>query len=375
MPSSSQVLASLRSPTTNFRATAAYCSCSSSRPRVYCRATSHQQQLAQQQQQHASLELLRTWITANGGYIHPALQLVDNAPTSRCRGAITTQPISLEDLEAGPLVSVPQDLQFTSRCALELIRLHSNSHELVAVAQDQLTDSQLIAAALAYHSKQLLSFSSTIVLGSSSSSSSDFWRPYILSLPAQPPNPWLLQDSHKVSAALEPYATSRGSAAVAGWAEAVADYRQQMLTAASEVEQLLGDMLQITQSDIMAALGQVMSRSLTSGSSSSGLVPFVDLLNHVAGARAPMLQLDDNDKLVITVLPIHNVSLLRLSCMIFSEQRVPISGFLAGTVGPPMALQVEQYPLACSWYRKRRLQASCSAFWVGATSSQHPSIA
>lgn len=32
-------------------------------------------------------------------------------------------------------------------------------------------------------------------------------------------------------------------------------------------------------------------------------VPVVDLLNHASSARPPMLQLDDDDRLVVTVLP------------------------------------------------------------------------
>jgi hypothetical protein len=45
---------------------------------------------------------------------------------------------------------------------------------------------------------------------------------------------------------------------------------------------------------------QVRSRCLSSGSS-SGMLPFIDLLNHYADARPPMLQLDDEDRLVMTV--------------------------------------------------------------------------
>jgi hypothetical protein len=80
-----------------------------------------------------------------------------------------------------------------------------------------------------------------------------------------------------------------------------------MLAAAQQAEQLLGPALGITAEQILQALGHVASRSLTSGSS-SGLVPFIDLINHGVEAMGPMLQLDDNDKLVMTVLPIRHVS-------------------------------------------------------------------
>jgi hypothetical protein len=87
-----------------------------------------------------------------------------------------------------------------------------------------------------------------------------------------------------------------------------------MLAAAQQAEQLLGPALGISADQILQALGHVASRSLTSGSS-SGLVPFIDLINHGSEAMGPMLQLDDNDKLVMTVLPIRNVSCCRNGCL------------------------------------------------------------
>lgn len=54
---------------------------------------------------------------------------------------------------------------------------------------------------------------------------------------------------------------------------------------------------------LLWALGQVGSRSLSTGDS-GGLVPGIDLLNCSLQARPPMLQLDDADRLVMTVLPI-----------------------------------------------------------------------
>ncbi|GFH13833.1 uncharacterized protein HaLaN_09785, partial [Haematococcus lacustris] len=39
----------------------------------------------------------------------------------------------------------------------------------------------------------------------------------------------------------------------------------------------------------------VASRALSSGSQ-VGFIPFIDLLNHSASARPPMLQLDDEDR-------------------------------------------------------------------------------
>ncbi|KAL6750765.1 hypothetical protein V8C86DRAFT_3108417 [Haematococcus lacustris] len=46
---------------------------------------------------------------------------------------------------------------------------------------------------------------------------------------------------------------------------------------------------------LAGSLGQVASRALSSGSQ-VGFIPFIDLLNHSASARPPMLQLDDEDR-------------------------------------------------------------------------------
>jgi hypothetical protein len=197
----------------------------------------------------------------------------------------------LQVLEAVPLVSVPQDLQFTSKQALRIIEQHAGS-ALAATAAEQLSSSQLIAAALAHELQH---------------AASSCWGPYVRTLPQQPPCPWLLSSPQQLEECIQPHRSARGEAAVAGWAEATAKRRQQMLKASSEAEQLLGSALGITAEQVLQALGHVASRSLTSGSS-SGLVPFIDLINHGEEAMGPMLQLDDDDQLVMTVLPIRNVS-------------------------------------------------------------------
>eukprot|EP00882_Tetradesmus_deserticola_P013655 GHRQ01014499.1.p1 GENE.GHRQ01014499.1~~GHRQ01014499.1.p1 ORF type:complete len:340 (+),score=36.55 GHRQ01014499.1:274-1293(+) len=236
------------------------------------------------------LRKLSDWIRCNGGSVHHALLLSDNAP-SGCRGITASQAISLQELEAGPLVTVPQKLQLTSDHTLRIIKQHA-SNTLAATAADKLSNSQLIAAALA-HELQHAHVS--------------WWGPYLQSLPSQPPCPWLITSSQQLEACVQPFRTARGDAAVAGWQEAVKQQRQQMLASSEKVEQLLGHALDITAEQVLLALGHVASRSLTSGSS-SGLVPFIDLVNHGAEAMGPMLQLDDSNNLVMTVVPIVNVS-------------------------------------------------------------------
>jgi hypothetical protein len=153
---------------------------------------------------------------------------------------------------------------------------------------------------------------------SSSSSNNDtscssFWGPYYNTLPTTPASPWLLTEPHQVAASIAPYAASQGPAAVARWEEATATCRQELLETSQHIAELLqpsdpGAAAGPDVRQVLEALGHVRSRMLSS-STSSGLLPFIDLLNHGPGAAAPMLQLDDNDNLVITVLPIRNVSL------------------------------------------------------------------
>jgi hypothetical protein len=53
---------------------------------------------------------LREWLAREGGFFHPALRLVNDAP-SGCRGVVATVPIPLAELEAhGPLLVRPCSL-------------------------------------------------------------------------------------------------------------------------------------------------------------------------------------------------------------------------------------------------------------------------
>jgi hypothetical protein len=202
---------------------------------------------------------------------------------------------------------VPQELQLTSKHALRIINQHA-SRALAAAAADQLSNSQLIAAALAREVQH---------------ATSSWWGPYVQSLPSEPPCPWLISCPQQLEVWMQPYRTATGPAAVEHWQEAVTQQRQQMQAAAQQAEQLLGAALGISAEQVLQALGHVASRSLTSGSS-SGLVPFIDLINHGSEAMGPMLQLDDNDKVVMTVLPIRNVSCCCNGCL--HLLRVPAGG-------------------------------------------------
>lgn len=215
----------------------------------------------------------------------------DAAPVSGCRGIVAAAPIALDDLDArGPLISVPQALQFTSSTAHGIITAAAGP-PAAAAAAEQLSDTQLIAAALAHE------------LHHAASSS---WYPYLSSLPLSPPNPWLMTSTEQILAALQSYQQHLSAADASDWVAATAAARQQQLATAAEVDALLGSALGVSLQDVLSALGQVTSRSLVSGSS-SGMCPVIDLVNHHASASAPMLQLSDADVLTMTVLPLREV--------------------------------------------------------------------
>lgn len=85
-----------------------------------------------------------------------------------------------------------------------------------------------------------------------------------------------------------------------GWAAAAAEQRLEYEAQAAELAELVGRQLSLSADQFLAAIGHVSSRSLGAGAA-TGLVPFCDLINHSDIGRPPMLMLDDNDRLVISV--------------------------------------------------------------------------
>lgn len=171
-------------------------------------------------------------------------------------------------------------------------------------------------------------------------------------LPEQPPCPWWLADAEAIHSSLEAVlgaapsvadtAATTSSASVSSsssmqhgssmlqlpdtatassgqqaqqgaWAGAICQQHNEMEAAACRVCELLVPGIQLAPRQVLWGMGQVASRSLgTRGG--SGLVPYVDLLNHHPSARPPMLTLDDADQLAVTVVPIMEVSTAGVGC-------------------------------------------------------------
>eukprot|EP00955_Chlamydomonas_euryale_P035651 350192-Chlamydomonas_euryale.AAC.5 len=96
------------------------------------------------------------------------------------------------------------------------------------------------------------------------------------------------------------------------WRAAAADERARYDEYTEEVHELFGRSLGLSRDDVLWGLGHAASRSLGSGTS-SGMVPYLDLLNHCPDARPPMLQLDDADRMVMTATNVRGGELAPLS--------------------------------------------------------------
>ncbi|KAG2494304.1 hypothetical protein HYH03_007657 [Edaphochlamys debaryana] len=306
---------------------------------------------------------LRSWLTSNGGFVHPAISL---SAATQCgsRGLVASKAISLEALEAGSLVSVPRALHLDDRAARAVVaQLLGPGPRLDAF--EALAQVQQVACVLALERLR---------------GADSFWRPYLDSLPPQPPNPWLLaggdlaaaveQAAHfadldatevqalaeadegaasrlqaaavdvessdeddggradraateATEAAAASAASARSSAAAAagmrggGWAAAAVAAAAKYGDAAEEVLDALGRTAAVRQmgldrEGLMWAMGHVASRSLGSGDS-AGLLPYVDLANHDEMSRPPMLILDDRDQLVYSLTSIRDGELAPLA--------------------------------------------------------------
>jgi hypothetical protein len=205
---------------------------------------------------------LRQWLRDQGGWVHPSLRLVDAAPCG-ARGVVAAATIQLTDLEQGPLVSIPQGLQFSSVYAQRLLvslATHTSPPQLPLAAEpaatpaaapglqqalqqaiQPLSAAQLVAAALVHEVQQ----------GSSSA-----WHPYLASLPQQPPSPWLMAPAD-LAATLDQLGPQ-----AAGWTHAAAAARSEQQEAARGIRQQLYSLCTACQDEdaLLWALGQVRPR-------------------------------------------------------------------------------------------------------------------
>ncbi len=83
-------------------------------PLAHCYA--RRQRCSARVQATTSCAVLREWVEQLGGSVHPAVSVVDPAP-SGSRGLVVIEPMTLDDVEDFPLLLVPEDCVMSSEVA------------------------------------------------------------------------------------------------------------------------------------------------------------------------------------------------------------------------------------------------------------------
>lgn len=188
------------------------------------------------------------WINRNGGFIHPTLALVDDAPCG-ARGVVATTAISEDDCSS-PIVVVPENLYLASDAAQSMLRglpghqargwgAWFNSALRQGHQLDKLSPALQLALMLAHERQK---------------GEESFWESYIALLPDQPPNAWLMNDQDLVKH-LEhlPLTTDQAQA----WRGQVATAHNSMHQQAELAVAGYGKYLDVDEQQVMWAAGQV----------------------------------------------------------------------------------------------------------------------
>mmetsp|Transcript_4287 Transcript_4287/g.9311 ORF Transcript_4287/g.9311 Transcript_4287/m.9311 type:complete len:378 (+) Transcript_4287:138-1271(+) len=219
----------------------------------------------------AAVTELSDWLNESGGFVHPALAVVEQAPCGGGRGVICTVDQSEEDVAGMPLVLVPEELLLTSEVARYGFGAHYEPKGAPPLAElDQATQLAIMLA----HER---------VEGPDS-----FYHPYIQALPERAPCAWSMEPAQLRQALQRVEAQLGGAEAVQVWVAEVERYRRAMQSHAEGAEERYKKYFPLTADDFFWAMGQVLSRSFASHPQLA-LIPFIDLLNHQAGADHPEL--------------------------------------------------------------------------------------
>eukprot|EP00879_Flechtneria_rotunda_P003981 GHRR01004221.1.p1 GENE.GHRR01004221.1~~GHRR01004221.1.p1 ORF type:complete len:501 (+),score=211.42 GHRR01004221.1:164-1666(+) len=162
------------------------------------------------------------WVRQQGGYVHPSLQVVENAPCG-CRGIVAVDSVCLPEekqqqqaqqhtstdssTQHMPLIAVPEELYMTSADALDILTeaMLSNASSPTEgnAAQHQQTDvfqqpqqqqlqqqmqAQELSSKLSCLQPPLLL--ALLLAYECSKGPESFWQPYIAGLPDEPPCAW-----------------------------------------------------------------------------------------------------------------------------------------------------------------------------------------
>jgi hypothetical protein len=122
----------------------------------------------------AAEQQLREWVRSQGGYVHPHLGVADPAPCG-VRGIVAVQPIALEDLEKGPVISIPAHLHLTNSVAIDILQQAASA----AAAETGSLDPVDIAALAAQHHLSHMQLIGAALALESNKGSSSMWAPYL----------------------------------------------------------------------------------------------------------------------------------------------------------------------------------------------------
>lgn len=217
-------------------------------------------------------EALREWVLENEGHIHPGLAVVENAPCCGGRGLVATEAISAEDTANTPLVLVPDALYLTSQVARVGFQHYEN---MGAPSLAELDTATQLAVLLAHEAGE---------------GSDSFYAPYIAALPREPPNAWAMSDA-QLDSSLSALAERKHAAVGTPFEEWRADAIATRAALEGHCEALHKRHKQYFRSEVTPetyfwAMGMVVSRAFSTHPQ-LGLAPFIDTMNHAAGADHP----------------------------------------------------------------------------------------
>mmetsp|Transcript_37754 Transcript_37754/g.52427 ORF Transcript_37754/g.52427 Transcript_37754/m.52427 type:complete len:347 (-) Transcript_37754:140-1180(-) len=217
-------------------------------------------------------ENLKYWVIGNGGVIHEGLKVVENAPCGE-RGVVCTETMTSADVEASPLVLVPESLYLTSQVARVGFEYYEELGAPSLAELDMPTQLAILLAHEKFH------------LGEES-----FYHPYVDILPARPPCAWAKSDEELESAlhAALSHSETLWDKHAHDWREHTKSTRSKFHQHAQGVEGRYKDFFNIDSAGFLWAMGHVLSRSFSSHPQ-LGLAPFIDLLNHHPAASHPEL--------------------------------------------------------------------------------------
>lgn len=132
----------------------------------------------------------------------PDLSYAEPAPCGAERGIVASRRVSSADLETQPLITIPRSLQFDGTQASSLLVDALLQRWAHAATPSPSSASRQQEAEEAVASLSAMQQVAVALAHERSKGSSSEWGPYMRSLPAQPPNPWLLEDEAQVAQAV-----------------------------------------------------------------------------------------------------------------------------------------------------------------------------